>query len=357
MSNRRRPRSPEQPATPSVFDPPPVATIRRPTDAIAMIPYLLGFEPSESIVVVSLMGSRQRFGPIVRSDLDAIPELQSIARRLAGAAAPDECEDALIVAFSLHPEIADDAVRTVRESLEAAGICVVEAVRADGARWWSYTCDRGCCPPDGTPYDPTASPAAALAVAMGMGKADSRDALAQQFAPRSDPEQAMVNDAARRARVTLSVHGDDDRSAAVDDLVWLALGRPDLDSTTVAMLLGAVQDLRARDAVWSLMTRDDAAEHFELWRQVMRAADDDLMAPAGTLCAFAAWLSGQGAVAATAAAAVARVSPHYSFLALIVDILHSGMGPAAWDEWGQPGLAAVSAGSPNAGAAADDAAG
>jgi hypothetical protein len=190
---------------------------------------------------------------------------------------------------------------------------------------------------------------------MGWGKAVSRDALAEQFIPRDDPGAARANRTARTTSVSLTAEADEASASAVEDLIRSALGGAELEPATLGMLLGAVQDLRARDVAWALMSRDDAADHYELWRQVMRAADDDLMAPAGTLCAFAAWLSGQGALAATAAAAVARVSPHYSFLALIADILHSGMPPAAWEQWRGP--VAVSAGSPNAGAVADDAAG
>jgi hypothetical protein len=149
----------------------------------------------------------------------------------------------------------------------------------------------------------------------------------------------------------------------VDDLLWSALGHTDIDPPGLGILLGVVQDLLVRDIAWLLMTRADAELHFELWRQVMTAADDDLLPPAGSLCAFAAWLSGRGAVAATAIDRVAEVAPDYRMLRLIRDALESGLSPDYWDErLSSVGdrLAAGGSGSSasaNAGAGAGEAAG
>jgi hypothetical protein len=111
------------------------------------------------------------------------------------------------------------------------------------------------------------------------------------------------------------------------------------------------------------MTRADAELHFQLWRQVMTAADDDLLAPAGSLCAFAAWLAGRGAVAATAVDRVAEVAPDYPMLLLIRDAIESGLSPDAWEDRTAPvdmSLAADArdpSASANAGAGAGDEAG
>ncbi|HSS67142.1 MAG TPA: DUF4192 family protein, partial [Nocardioidaceae bacterium] len=206
-----------------------------------------------------------------------------------------------------------------------------------------------------TPYDPSRTTAAALAVSLGMAKASSRSALAGQFAQRDDAVRATVNELARAALVTLCV-GESPDSVSVDELVRSALASDPVSSPTLGRLLAVVQDLLARDVAWFLMTRGDADRHYELWRQVMIMADDDLMAPAGTLCAFAAWLSGRGALASTAAERVAQVRPDYPFLELIIDILVSGMSPDRWEGY-RRSIAQISAEGPSAGAVAGDAAG
>jgi hypothetical protein len=356
MSNRRKPRKPRTaPTHPETFaEPPAVAKVRSPADALAMIPYLLGFEPHESIVVVSLNGPRRRLGPMIRVDLVEPDRADALVDYLGSAVEAHGYGAVLIAAFSERQSAAAEVVPRLVESLEHAGVAVVEALRTDGARWWSYTCDRGCCPPEGTEYDPTTSPMAALAVHAGMAKAPSRDALAEQFVRRDDAVCDSVNEVARASVVALTVDDGDD-AIRVGRLVRSALGNEPIDSATLGRLLGAVQDLRARDVAWFLMTRGDADRHFEAWRQVMNAADDDMLAPAGTLCAFAAWLSGRGALAATAADRVADVDPDYPFLGLISDIVESGMSPSAWEDY-RASLVPISEEWPTAGAVADEAA-
>jgi hypothetical protein len=338
-----------------------VAKVRSPADAVAMIPYLLGFEPADSLVVVSLGGSRNRFGPIVRGDLAGpgrLREPAQLADFLAAAVGSRGYRAVLVVAYSSDPDAAGQAVSALLGRLAETGVAVREALRADGARWWSYTCDRECCPPQGRPYDPTTSAAAALAVTMGLAKEPSREALADQFEPLPPAERAAVGVEARGVWVATTERGPDWRR--LDDLIEASLASDATARESVAVLLGAVQQLDARDVAWALMSRDAATRHFELWRRVMRSADDDLMAPAGVLCAFAAWLSGSGAVAATACDRVAEVAPGYRFLGLVRDILARGLSPDRWDGFRGP-LAAmaldISVRRPAAGAVGGDGAG
>ncbi len=54
----------------------PVSKMRGPGDVAVMIPYLLGFQPLESLVLVALEGARKRFGPVLRVDLVDDPDLR-----------------------------------------------------------------------------------------------------------------------------------------------------------------------------------------------------------------------------------------------------------------------------------------
>src|SRR5262245_30004287 len=45
----------------------PRVTLRTPTDVLAAVPYLLGFHPGESVVIIGLHGARLAFN--VRADL------------------------------------------------------------------------------------------------------------------------------------------------------------------------------------------------------------------------------------------------------------------------------------------------
>jgi hypothetical protein len=86
----------------------------------------------------------------------------------------------------------------------------------------------------------------------------------------------------------------------------------------------------------------------------MTLADDDLP-PAGSLCAFAAWLAGRGALAATAVDRVSEVAADYPMLGLIRDALESCMSPDVWQDYLES-LSPLSADWPIGGAEAGDAA-
>jgi hypothetical protein len=350
MSNRRKPRSPRTSLIDesAASDHPPVARIGGPADALAMIPYLFGFEPHESVVVVSLKGPRRRFGPIVRGDLVEPSQAEVLVEYLANVVDSHGFEAVLIAAYSTRESAAAQVVPGLAEALASSGVTVYEALRTDGSRWWSYTCDRGCCPPEGTPYDPATTAVAALAVSMGMGKLPSREALAQQFAPRFGEVRETANDVAWALACATAVDEGSDLER-MSTLIESSLGIDRIGGAALGMLLGGVQDLLARDVAWLLMTRDNADRHFELWRQVTTVADDELLPPAGALCAFAAWLAGRGALAAMAVERVAEVAPDYPFLELIAHAIQSGMNPDVWGEYREM-LSADSADRPMGGA-------
>jgi Domain of unknown function (DUF4192) len=134
-------------------------TLKEPAEVIAMIPYLLGFTPTDSLVVVALVGPRSRLGPCLRLDLphsdgDGVAQ----ARYLVEVLIEHRFAPVILVAFTADASRADAVVRPLRRGLAWHRITVCEALRADGRRWWSYTCHNpACCSPEGTPYDANSS--------------------------------------------------------------------------------------------------------------------------------------------------------------------------------------------------------
>jgi hypothetical protein len=311
-----------------------VTKARGPGDLVSAIPYLLGFEPSESLVVTSLVGARRRFGPTIRVDLvdeSLIPLLIGQVLRLVVG---HGWESVVAVAYSDRRRSIDDIMRPLTARLQSADVMVFESLGVSAGRWWSYTCTNpNCCPAEGTPFDASSSAVVTAMVASGMGKLASRDDLRAVVAPESDARRRSVAAACRLLEDTLTPAPDlSGNSPAMRRTVTEALGRDELDLATISELLTMVQDLGHRDAAWMMMTRSVATDHFDLWRQVMCAAPDDLMPPAGALCAFAAWLSGHGVLAAHACERVAEVAPEYSMLGLVQQALATCVDPATWTQ-------------------------
>ncbi len=327
MSNRRQPRDPDRRTTT------PVTRVKDPADVVTIVPYLLGFDPEESLVLVALEGPRQRFGPCARLDLvderDHEGAVQHQVGYVCDLIAHHGFDPVVLVAYSTRVEVADAVVTGLLAALASQGVTVVEALRADGSRWWSYVCDDAvCCPPGGTAYDAESSRVAAEAVLAGLARAPSRDALREQFEPH--PLQRAAFDESFRAMLRGADLGSwtesGFRQAVVDSV---AASEPMAMDHLVRLVL-TVQSTPMRDLAWSLITRDNAADHFAFWSGALRAVPDDLLAPVGSLAAFAAWLSGCGVLASHGAERVLHVHPEYSMARLLLELCASSVNPGVW---------------------------
>ena len=313
-----------------------MTTLRDPGDVIAMVPYILGFTPVDSMVMVALVGQRKRLGACLRLDLPySAADGSAVARYLVGVASAHRFGTVLLVAFTPDEPRAAQVMQPLRRGLALGRIKVADALRADGTRWWSYTChDPSCCSPDGTPYDPDSTRVAAEAVVAGLTRAPDRDSLRTRLEPRSERARLdTLRECATRAAAIKAGDAAAPCSRDVEALLRRHLAAPgEMPAADTATLLLAMQDFRLRDTAWAGLSRTDAAEQLELWRHVMCTAPDELLAPVGALAGFAAWLAGQGALAWHAVERVESVSPTYPMCVLLRGILDAAVSPDVWDQ-------------------------
>lgn len=314
-----------------------MTTVRDPGELLAMIPYVLGFTPDDSFVVVALVGPRKRFGPCLRADLPTTAdEAVAQARYLVGVIGSHGFDPVILVAFTGDARAADAVMLPLRRGLARRHVTVTEALRADGAHWWSYTCqDPACCGSEGVSYDPDSSRVAAEAVLAGLQRAPNRESLRAQFDPVGVGALHDVAAECSRLRRRLSAGVRSPLVVAdVDRLVVQHLPAPDaMSALDTAVLLLAVQEVPLRDAAWALMSRRNASEHFALWRRIMQTAPDHLMAPAGALTGFAAWLDGHGVLAWHALDRLQVIAPDYSMGLLLKQILEETVNPEVWSRF------------------------
>ncbi|MEV4005956.1 DUF4192 domain-containing protein [Actinomadura sp. NPDC049753] len=244
--------------------------IRSAQDAIAAVPYLLGFHPSRSLVVIGFEG-RSGATCAIRLDLPAPGAADRVAAVLAG----NGFARSLLLGYGPPGEVAESA-RPMRAALAAAGVPVAEAIRVADGRWWSLTCDDVCCPPEGTPYDIYASAVAAEATFGGHVALADRAELVASVRPPEGPARAAMRRAAERAERRYLARRP---SSAEDDLAFvLALtarartgSRPTDDE--VAWLGLLLTDLRVRDETWTRLDEDAPAADIAFWRDIVRRVD------------------------------------------------------------------------------------
>ena len=163
--------------------------LRGPADIITILPYHLGYRPSDSLVVVLLDGPR--VGMVARLDLPP-PHVdpQLVVDELLPYVLRERPDRVVLVGFETRPGHAQPAGSAMHDALLDAGIGTVERLLVRDGRWWCLDGDEACCPPEGEVLPPDDRvPAVADYVVLGRQPAASRDGLAERLAYTDDPAQ------------------------------------------------------------------------------------------------------------------------------------------------------------------------
>lgn len=326
---------------------PSVVRIGSPGDIAAAVPHLLGFVPTESIVVIGLHGPRRRFGLTLRFDLLPRQYNTKVAGMLARRskfAAPDEI---VVLIFTAKPD-GDDLVR--RDLVEAvmakSKVPVADAVLVRDGRWWSYVCDDPrCCPPDGTPIDTASAGSLALAAAQAMtGRTvlANREAVVQSLAPVTGTAAQAADKAVDRVmdevRAETSELRQERALALLDELTARFQDpRAAISDDEAAYIQVACGDIRVRDAVLEHVGPNDPASRdvpdrieavTRVLRDVARRAPPDIAAPTWTILAWVSYGEGNGVVANVALDHALAADPDYSLAQLLREALDRQVPPS-----------------------------
>jgi hypothetical protein len=314
---------------------PPLLRLRSPADLLAAVPYLLGFHPTDSVVLLALRGSRVIF----HARLDAPPagadrlERAQLADYLAAVTVRQSPTAALLIGYGDEPRIGP-ALAAMRTVLTNNGVPVEEMLRVAGGRFWSYMCQSAaCCPPAGQPFDISTSRVAAAATFAGCVALPDREALRASLAPQPgpglEPEIARAEDRLRGLRAAGSRRRRSAARVAVREAFERYATGARLDDDELAWLAVLVAYPPARDDAWQRMLLGPSAEeHLTTWRDVVRRVPERYAPAPATLLALGAWRAGDGALAWLAVDRALAADPAYQLAELISQALRSAIPPS-----------------------------
>ncbi len=319
-----------------------------PDGVLAVVPHMLGFHPSSSIVVLGIAGPREQIRLGFRYDLPDPPDRAlagEIAEHAVAVLVRQHIAAAIVIGYgpgSLVTPVADRLGRKLRKS----GLAVRDMLRVEGGRYWSYECrDPRCCPAEGVPFDALAHPAAAAMSEAGLTAQPDRASLARTLAPVPGIAAAMdkaTDSALRRVQEltaeALAVPGCGDPARLVIDAGRRAVraavavyrgGGAMTDHDQIAWLAVTLADLRVRDDAWARMDPGFRLAHRQLWTDIVRHAPAGYVPGPASLLAFTAWQSGDGALVSVAIERALDADPAYSMALLLADALYAGLPPSA----------------------------
>lgn len=314
-------------------------------DLLAFLPYHLGFHPTDSLVLISLVDGRlgvvqrvDRPTPGSRCDADEVRLVVRAVRR-------QPPQDMLLVAYGRVEDVAVPA-GNLRADLLGHGLPVSDALVVDGGRWRSLMCaDSNCCPPRGRVLpDPSAVPAVCEFVGRGASPAPDRTGFVELLREVEQPAVRAGFEEARQQRETSS-------GAAVQEWrreslhAWSQVVAQEADSHTRGAALAGLLDVQCRDAVLAALAPAivpaevlAGACRLDVTRYGPTRAPDDLeeslrrralliclaresppaaRAPTCTVLAVFAWSLGDGAMARVALAEAFDSEPSYPLADLV----------------------------------------
>ncbi|HEX4191244.1 MAG TPA: DUF4192 domain-containing protein [Marmoricola sp.] len=325
---------------------------REPVDLLAVVPYVIGFHPEDSVVMLTfgVVGARrpggQQGGPRdrpqdrgesfhARVDLPVVLDDQrQLALMLLDVAVLHAAARVGLVLYTDDVSAAMSFADQLLPGLIAAGIEVIDVLRVDGERF--YSVDDESDP--GTPYDLSTHPYTATQVLRGRVVHKSRTALRESLVGTDPDDIDAVSVAATEMIDRLLDAGAGRRPLAEvlhGEALWLQ-GRIDrwldrgaaLSVAEAARMLVLVSFEALRDVAWAQMSQATAEAHVELWRDLLRRAPGDLRGGAAALLGFAAWLAGDGALAWCA---IDRCGdPSDSLAQQVASLVESAAPPSVW---------------------------
>ncbi|MGH8881387.1 MAG: DUF4192 domain-containing protein [Stackebrandtia sp.] len=311
----------------------PDIQLTTPAELVAAVPYLVGYPPIDSLVIIAL--SHKDIAVTLRLNLPDRDTPINVAGAIVPSLRRNNADAAIIIAYG-EP---DRVTPVIDHVLPRFGdIHIVDAIRVTDNRLWSYICaEPSCCPPEGTPVAADNRVAAAF-VAEGQFAQPNRDTIEATLDPVAPDTRDRVEEALRE--VVQAAQCDQFDGTGTFPLARIiptiphaaesaANGfMPTVDGT--AELGFAIADpVHGQTAAIQFI---DSRQHhggLALWIWLSRHLSDGYRVDALALCAYAAWRQGSGVLAQIAIDIAGRINPGHRFAAVVALLLSRGVPPSS----------------------------
>ena len=312
-----------------------MTTLTSPHDLLAAIPFLIGYHPENSLVLVALKDDSVGMAMRVDMPTDIAPESYDL---LASHFQREAADAALIVAYVDSETDPEPVLINTSAALLRAGISIKESLIVFDGRYRSMLChDSECCPPLGSPIpDIDSSRIAAEHVIAGHPMPFANvSGLVQSIAALPSAMEESWQSEVR----TFWIESDSenlldlqrDGATAVIDLAGeYAQGRGAEDRELVARVIGRISDIQVRDYALGSHNEETADAYWQMWRELLLIAPRGFVAPIASIFAALAYERGEGALAHKALDRALADDERYSLALLLRRVFTAGWPPQSF---------------------------
>jgi len=286
-----------------------------PAQLVATLPYVFGFRPDQSVIVLGLKG--RRIDAAARLDASVVLnkfDAEVLRGRLETVTG--QGRQVIVVAWHDDTDAAKRAIEAVVDAIGTPDMTVIVSggrCQADGGGW------QEC--PDGV----------AEADEAGLPVLGSRGAVEARAAGPSGPEAAAAAEAWASTSESVEAMTLDERRRRAKCLMKEGLAAPeDLTIEECLELASLARQGRVRDVMTAGLTDEAARSHLALWAAVVPKVPDEGAPAVLGLMGLAAWLAGDGALQVCCVERGLALEPEHSLLRLVDTINVMGVHPREW---------------------------
>lgn len=302
----------------SISETPARLAVRTVDDLVGLVPYLIGFHPRESLVVIVLRDGRVEV--TARADLAEVAGPDPLAYLIGRLFDRFPTAEAWFLVYSDDEELAWDVLST------CAALCGVmrlgRVIHVTAEQWRADA-------PGGATGSVRVSSAAVEAAVIGLPVRRSREELEALVAGPDDAEVDELFELFDRVSTEVAELSPRSRRRLLQRLLRRGGERVRADWVRLAVL---VAEPEAAVGLVAELRSEDAAHLVSVWTQVVRhCLVPYLPTPLGLLGA-AAWLTGDGAMASICLERIIRVDPGSPLARLLDAIVGEVLPPSAWPD-------------------------
>ena len=308
-----------------------MTTLTTPKDLIAAVPFLIGFNPTDSIVLLSLnsdaiaMAIRIDFPDQIGAD-----ELRLLTSHLSRDGADS------VIAIFYSSEIGQSQNEIMSEVLAAItdfGLSLREVITVEQERYRSLICeDLLCCPVEGNSVPDLIESRIAAEQVAAVRPIPFRtlDQLIESISP-IQVDQELIKlltkiDEIDYDQEPLELQRQGAR-AVNEFMAEFKTHGVVRDKELIALLLVRLKDLQVRDYALGSVSADSLDLYFTAWRWLLRIAPKGYIAPVANLFAAVAYERGDGALAQRALDRADSDDQSYAMSKLLRQVFNSGWAP------------------------------
>jgi hypothetical protein len=308
-----------------------------PHDLLAAVPFMVGYHPKDSLVVMALKESKVAMA--MRVDFPESENMASVSATIAGHLTRESADEAIIVGYLPSDDLDTDPMAVVRSIITLQGIAVKECIVVSGGRFRSNLCaDAQCCPPEGNPVPEILD-----------SRVTAEQVAAGNPLPYLDLDEMKRSIAAlpvdkELVRIIKSIPEIDYSSEDVTQLqraganainemsIIFSKAQRIEDKNLIALVLVRLLDLQVRDYAMGMTTTETSDQLWDMWRWLMRTAPVGYVAPVAVIFATMSYERGDGALAQRALDRAMVDSPGYQMAKLLRRTFAAGWPPSAFTQ-------------------------